>query len=341
MKENDIRPKELFDEYLKLSENDVKANFKKVDYRFIPCPACDCDNTSFVFVKNGLNYELCDNCKTIFLNPRPDKDAFEKYCQDGSFVKFWATRMYKETEDVRRKNIIRPRALQVKDKIEKFANINRIGWIADIGAGYGTFCEEISKVMPSNIKVCAIEPSEDFAEICQKKGLTVVRKKLEDVTISDIFTDDSSLNGVLTSFDVLEHLCDPEEFLIACWHLLKRDGLLIFTMPSSTGFDVQVLWENSKNLAPPHHINFFNPASIKILFKKCGFEVCEVTTPGKLDINIVENNIDYVTDRFVRIFLQMADQSAKDEFQEFLQKHNLSSHMMVVAKKVERKEPRK
>ncbi|SVE32035.1 uncharacterized protein METZ01_LOCUS484889, partial [marine metagenome] len=36
-------------------------------------------------------------------------------------------------------------------------------------------------------------------------------------------------------------------------------------------------------------MNFINPQSIKILLGRTGFKTLEVTTPGKIDIDIMQN----------------------------------------------------
>jgi 2-polyprenyl-3-methyl-5-hydroxy-6-metoxy-1,4-benzoquinol methylase len=330
MKEREIRPEGLFDEFLRLAEQDVKTFFGDAGFHRIPCPACNNDDTVAAFNKKGFDYEVCPRCRTLFVNPRPDEEAFERYYREAPSVKFWATTFYRETESARRESIFKPRAKLVHDKVREFADIDGVKWLADIGAGYGIFCEEASKVFPGHMEVVAIEPSPDLAGICVKKGLKVINKFLGDVDAGDL---DAGDNGVLTSFELFEHLHTPEKFLRSCGSLLHEGGLLVFTTLSGTGFDIQALWEESKSVTPPHHLNFLNPASVKLLLERCGFEAVEVTTPGKLDVNIVENNMEHVKDRFVRSFIETADQSAKDELQGFLQRHNLSSHMMVVAKR--------
>ena len=59
----------------------------------------------------------------------------------------------------------------------------------------------------------------------------------------------------------------------------------------------------------------------------------EVTTPGKLDVDIVVNNLEKVNDGFLKTFLENCSDSSKKQFQMFLENNNLSSHMMVVASK--------
>ena len=71
------------------------------------------------------------------------------------------------------------------------------------------------------------------------------------------------------------------------------------------GLDIRLLWENSKSVVPPHHLNFFNPSSLKRLAEATGFECLQVSTPGELDIDIIYNNRSLIQDRFWTTLLEM------------------------------------
>lgn len=117
------------------------------------------------------------------------------------------------------------------------------------------------------------------------------------------------------------------------YDLMEPNDLFIFTTLSGTGLDIQVLWENSKSVFPPHHLNFLNPYSIKILLDRVGLELLEVTTPGKLDVDILSNNHDLIKDRFWSTFLASASVSVKESWQRLIANSGWSSHMMVICRK--------
>ena len=79
---------------------------------------------------------------------------------------------------------------------------------------------------------------------------------------------------------------------------MGNDDLFVFTTLSGTGADIQLLWENSKSISPPHHLNFFNPYSIKLILERTGFDQILVTTPGQLDMDILSTNFKLIKDRF-------------------------------------------
>ena len=80
-------------------------------------------------------------------------------------------------------------------------------------------------------------------------------------------------------------------------------------------------------------ITSFIEAQQEILLDRVGLEVVEVTTPGKLDMDILNNNQYKIKDRFWRVFLELADDKIKDQWQELVASSGLSSHMMVICRK--------
>ncbi|EHQ36871.1 class I SAM-dependent methyltransferase [Methanoplanus limicola] len=329
MKEEDIRPRKIFDEYLALAKKDVNNYFLTKPFYYVSCPACKGENSRFKFRKYGFDYEECDKCKTLYVNPRPTPESFSDYYSNSPSVKYWATNFYKETESSRRELIIKPKAKLVKRYLDKYLGDTNNTSIIDIGAGYGVFCEELQLLADEGTTVVAIEPSDSLNRICIEKGLKTVPKFIENVYNSDFEGMDISC---AISFELLEHLHNPELFIQKCSEIISPEGLLIITTLTWDGFDLQVLQDKSSSIHPPHHLNFFTKKSLSILLERNGFEVCEITTPGKLDVDIVSKQLSDIKDPFIRKLIE-SDQEIKDNFQTFLQEAGLSSHMMAVAKK--------
>ena len=66
---------------------------------------------------------------------------------------------------------------------------------------------------------------------------------------------------------------------------------------------------------------------------RLGFELLEITTPGKLDIDILFNNQQKIKDRFWRHFISSATEIQKNQMQEIIGLSGNSSHIMIVCKK--------
>ena len=127
MKEEDIRPDAIFNEYLAIARRDIQEFFSRATWRDIPCPACGYEMRTFAFRKFGFTYTTCDSCGTLYVCPRPDSVAFSKYYTDSASVRFWATDFYRKTEDARRELLIRPKALRVKETIGKYCTVHARG----------------------------------------------------------------------------------------------------------------------------------------------------------------------------------------------------------------------
>lgn len=326
MKEEDIRKKEAFDEYLKLSKQDVEKFFRNSSlFEQINCPACNSSGLEKKFKKNGFIYEECNQCKTLFVNPRPRQEELAKFYSNSPSTSYWINYFFKPVEKARTEKIFIPRAKEIAEHFGK----DTIDWtIGDIGAGFGIFIKELKKELPYN-KYIAIEPSQEMCDICKKKGIESLCYTLEDVKNMD------NTFNLLTSFELFEHLQNPRTFLEGVHSLLKTKGFFLFTTLNGQGFDIQLLWEKSKSISPPHHLNFFNTNSIKYLLKKCGFSVLDISTPGKLDWDIVENMIEkdgVEVGRFWN-YIAMANNNTKEDLQEWITKNKLSSHMRILCRK--------
>ena len=84
---------------------------------------------------------------------------------------------------------------------------------------------------------------------------------------------------------------------------------------------------------PPHHLNFLNPRSVALLLARMGFENLTITTPGKLDIDILINNRAAIKDHFWQTFVTTASESEKAAWQQTISDTGWSSHMMAVCRK--------
>lgn len=325
MKESDIRDSSVLNRYLAMVEMDAKKLFDNQKFVDIACPMCGSRGHNNEFEKNGFTYVTCPTCGTLFANPRPPQEQLDSFYSISDSSKFWVEEFFMPFAEARRQKIFMPRAKQFAEEFPEYRN-KRIG---DIGAGFGLFLEELKKLWAES-DLCAIEPSQDMVSICKKKGLEVVPKMFEDINAEDGRFD------FLCCFELFEHLSSPRDFLEKANRVLEKNGKMLITTLNGKGFDIQLLWEKHKNVSPPHHLNFVNPQSMCILLKECGFEVEQLTTPGKLDWDIVEKRITEDKVDLGRWWHGVCNlsENAKNEFQDWISKNNLSSHLRVVAKKV-------
>jgi len=329
LRENDIRPDSLMQGQHERFLADVRRLLSyKNDFVCVSCPACEKKTSSKIFEKYGLSYVMCSNCETMYINPRPSPQILKNYYSTSENYWYWNKYIFPATEDARRNNIFRPRVARVAEICGSY----KIGAdvLMDVGAGFGTFCEEVQRKGLFR-RVVAVEPTPDLADTCRRKGLEVIEKTIEQVKF------ESETIDVITSFEVIEHLFCPRSFLLSCASVLKKKGLIIVTCPNVKGFDILTLGTLSDTV-DVEHLNYFHPVSLSYLLNTCGFEVLELLTPGKLDAELVRKKIlnrelDVSTQPFLKQILIDEWERLGSSFQEFLASNQLSSNMWVIARK--------
>jgi len=327
--EEALRPAALMAQKMSLTIKDRQKLLKQAgDFIRVDCPACGLKDSELVFDKDGFYYEKCAACQTMFINPRPTEAILEEWYKTSEHYAFWNRYIFPATEENRRKSIYIPRIdrlLQLLDKL----NVER-GTLMEVGAGFGTFIEEISRRKIFK-RTLAVEPTPDLADTIRKKNVEVIASPIEKIDIEAFSAD------VIVSFEVIEHLFAPGKFIQACGKLLKKGGVLILSCPNYTGFDMTVLGKRS-NSFDSEHLNYFTPQSLSLLVTKQGLKIIETLTPGKLDADIVRNRalsgeIDLSSQPFLqRILLDQWDKYGA-KFQDFLAENNLSSHLWLAAGK--------
>lgn len=324
MKEEDIRPKAMFDEYLALAAKDAEAFFGSGDRVHIDCPACGAAGVA-AFVKSGFAYDECPECLTLYVNPRPRPEAFSTYYREAPSTRFWATTFYRETAEARREKLWKPKAQRILETMQAHLPDPDQATVIDIGGGYGIFAEEIARL--TKRAPIVIEPGPALAQVCRDKGLHVIEAFLEDVSPDDLPPGPR----VFVSFELFEHLQNPADFVTSLQRKMEPGDLFIFTTLSGVGADIQALWEASKSVSPPHHLNFFNPKSATLFLEALGLDVLAATTPGQLDVDIMCNSADQLKDRFWRTMATYLSDEDRARMQRNLAELGLSSHMMIVA----------
>ena len=171
MKEREIRDTVVHKRYLDLVKADAEKIFKdRSTFQHFRCPACAEDRSVVQFIKDNFQYVQCPSCLTLYNDPRPQYGDIQKLYRDSESTKFWVDKFFSPFAEARREKIFRPRAEYIASKFPHF----RSAVIGDIGAGFGLFLEEL-RILWKEARLCAIEPSEDMAQICSSKDSTLSR----------------------------------------------------------------------------------------------------------------------------------------------------------------------
>jgi len=324
--DREIRPPLLIEQYEKLYQTDLTLLLDKLVE--VNCPACNRNDYQLKYKKMSFTFVQCNECKTVYVNPRPVEKNLEKFYTTTNSSKFW-DKIFSETKEIRIEKIFRPRIKLVTDILKQY-DLNHCETMIEVGAGYGWFCE-LAKEQKLARKIIAVEPSPICAQICKKiNGIQVIKSTIEK-------NFDKLNSDLIVTFETIHLLFNPAVFLKECYTSLKKNGVLIFTITNYFGLDIQILQEKS-NYIIPTFLNLFNPNSIELLLKTIGFRNVVVLTPGLMDVKIIlnyikEGKVNATDYPFFKFLMETNNDDFITDLQHLLQKHKMSSHMLVAAQK--------
>lgn len=125
----------------------------------------------------------------------------------------------------------------------------------EIGCGVGDF---VKSGLEAGLDIRGIELNQVAVSAAQNQGLPVEYLDLQDAAK----LHRSSLDGVC-SFQVLEHVPDPKDFIRLAIEMLKPGGKLILCVPNADS-----IFQYHPNLLldqPPHHLHRWSERSFKAL----------------------------------------------------------------------------
>lgn len=320
MKEEEIRPKAIMDEYLSLSVIDGQK-LDKNKFTKSPCQGCASNNVKLFFTKDGFEYLKCTNCNSLFCSPRPTKDQLDSLYHNSESSTFWSNVFFPSVVESRRLKLFAPKAKKIAQMI-KDKNL-QVSSICDVGAGHGLFLEELKKELPG-VSYYAIEPDHNSSNICRSKGIITLESTAENAAE---WWDKFDL---IICSEVIEHVFNVKEFITCLFKLLKNGGHCLVTGLGYEGFDILTLGEKSKSVSPPHHLNFLSIDGFTKVFKSSNFSEVEIWTPGELDVDIVFNS--GFENEFLAALKRRGEKTIQ-EFQFFLANNQLSSHCWILGTK--------
>jgi hypothetical protein len=315
----DIRPPGRLAEMQDAARRDA-ARFLLADgvRQDVACPACESAGVAREYVKEGFRYATCAECATVYASPRPGLEALRRY--------------YRESDAA----AARLRYLAESEAQEGRSEVNwaRARWMCRLMDEAGPRTDRTLLDMYGRYPSLLTE----LATLGCFSSISSYRPDVPPPGTGD--DHDAKLPGNLAAvslFEHLEHAHEPAARLAEIAEAMRAGGMLFVTTRSSSGFDLQLLGEFAPYIFPPEHLNLLSVEGVSRLLDRTGFDIVELSTPGQLDVEFVGETLRQtrgaVTDPFWRYFFDHRDAEARQDLQYFLQKHRLSSHLRIAARK--------
>ena len=157
---------------------------------------------------------------------------------------------------------------ELLDEFEKYRNTGRL---LDVGCGIGYFLEEAKK---RGWEVHGTEFTDEAVDICSKKGVNMMQGKLDPAN------DESESFDIITSFEVLEHINNPNEELTNFNTLLRKGVLVYLTTPNFNSLLRYRLKSAYNVICYPEHLSYYTPKTLSKVFLRNGFSKKKIKTTG-------------------------------------------------------------
>lgn len=217
------------------------------------CPICDSVLFEYLFDLGGERFVRCESCELIMINPQPVFADIMSTYEEAYAVRYFR----KKSKKLRR---IKPWVRKIKNSYVLTGK-----WL-DIGCsvGYVVYCAKNAGFDAYGVDVNPI-------------GLEYAKKEfdldnlysgsVEDLDFPDGYFD------VISLYDVIEHVPDPNPVIKAMKRLLAPGGVIDLRTPDSGHWRVPKDLTKWEGLCPDEHLFNFNLNNIEILLNKYGLKV--------------------------------------------------------------------
>jgi len=227
----------------------------------VRCPGCLNGRTKLHVIKNCYPIQRCLDCELLFVHPQPSKEEIGKLYSASYFSR---GNKYVVALDSRQD----PNWLNDQSKVQLVKRWCSGGNLLDIGCALGGF---LGVAKEHGFAVEGVEIGEYAAEQARDRfHIKVINGDIYSANLAPESYD------VITMWDVIEHLTDPDLALEKITTALRPRGYVAFSTGDVSSAWARITGKHWQLLTPPQHLYFFSPASVSRLLKRHDLSVREI-----------------------------------------------------------------
>src|ERR1022692_3833977 len=235
------------------------TNFKSI------CGFCKKEDSRILYPTfdvfgNNFTINRCNCCKAYFLAPRPDSELLAKAYDDSYYGK-----KDEKFEGLVEKFINYFRSRRA-NRLSKYLADGAI--VLDIGCGNGKFLQSLLHFGKYHLNGIEMEGNS------AKRAARITEINLKIGALQPYDFKKESVDAI-SLFHVFEHPTEPKETLDILSDIIKKDGILMISVPNIASFQSRMFKGKWLHLDPPRHLFFFSPKDFKELMLTYGFEILE------------------------------------------------------------------
>ncbi len=199
----------------------------------------------------------CGSCGFVFMQQIPSPEELAAHYNTYSYDR----EQYLSPITIKNYNIL-------LDEFEKYRRYNRL---LDVGCGMGFFLEQAKK---RGWEVYGTEYSPKAIEINRAKGINMIAGQLNSAAFPVKDFD------VVTSFEVIEHINNPQDEIKHIHTLLRKNGLFYCTTPNFNSLLRYYLKEDYNVINYPEHLSYYTKKTLNHLLATNSFRKLKTLAHG-------------------------------------------------------------
>lgn len=233
------------------------------------CPYCDSPRVLVKYIIDNRFILNCRDCGLMRLYPFPTESDLEQvydkdYYSNPLFFSGDCLNVYGYSDIFEEKGRKQSGYVRILEEIERFRVIDNTR-LLDVGCGPGFFLESALDYghNPSGLEF------NPFAQAYVEKSLSL---ECHDCCLTKYTTDEQY--GVITMFDVVEHLMDPFQAVKKVSELLADKGLFVLSTMDCGSLTSRLLGERNEDIQRvSEHLFFFDKSFLFNFLENNGFEI--------------------------------------------------------------------
>ena len=277
----------------------VTINWKSAPHRRTSCPVCGRDGGQERFLEITVDHHLRSMLATdvIALLRCPSCDA--RYCDPLRSVDY-------ETADAEGLKYYLEQGAGIDVMLEPLSLVDGrpIERYLEIGCSFGFAMDYASRMLGWRVR--GFDPG----------YIAATGRELLDLPIDNGYFEAASVRegeaDLVLCSEVIEHIIDPNNFILLLRRALGENGLLLLTTPNGEAVSPSTPPEVILPiLSPGHHVILYSPRSIEILLRRNGFDHVRVVDRGN-QLHIVASVVpisdtsSWFTRELYRRYLEMS-----------------------------------
>lgn len=224
--------------------------------------------------KDYFNFDQCQSCELVFLNPRLSEKDLKKY-YTPYYLPYRGSSAWGKFKPLVEKS---QQKLDSKkyEIVKTFCELSKTSTLLDIGCGKPTFLKKC--VEKTNCKAIGV----DFSDNGWKDNINNFQNI--DLQVNEVNHLNKDINpDIITMWHYLEHDYAPQETLKHLKAISKTSTTLIIEVPNFDSHSRRKFGEHWAAWHTPRHTSLFSPNNITTLLEQSGWKVKQVLPFGSMD----------------------------------------------------------